>query len=646
MNDLDSIGFIIKLDNDEVIAVTDESIFVRIKKKPGMYLGQNILIKKGDLLPEKKNRKKYLTYAAYVAAAFTIVFALVFLYGKSFYMDLTYAYVSVDINPSIELKVNKKDTVIDVRTLNNDAQQLVRNLKVKNLKVDEALNRIVKKSEDDGYLKPGDEKSCVLISIAFKETNTDNDYEVNHEKQLTELLQDVKKDLDKNYGSGVKSLVVKVPVLFHNNSEDSNISMGKYLIYNRAKEMGKDISMEELKEGELYMLLKKINILQDSEKEPIPTMPVFTPTPIQASSNPNTTETPGIQAPSATSGEVVKTPGNSEPLFRTTPPKRTSIPQPTVSVTEVPNKTKDPETKVPETNPSETNPPVTNPPITNPPVTKAISLEEIKKPGLKGEYYDNMDFTELKTVRSDPSIDFRWGEDAPDDNVGADTFSVRWTGKIIPRYSENYTFYTYADDGARLWVNNVLLIDNWKSQRPVESTGSLELKAGNQYDIRLEYFENVKSGQVKLYWSSSSQAKEIIPESQLFHMAEVYQAEQAALSGSFVENINAGYSGVGYVNYENEPNGYIEWKIETSKSGTYTLNFRYSNATKANRTVEIKLNDNVVKSQMDFKPTGAWTKWQDNRITVHLNAGVNTIRVRATSSDGGPNIDYMELVRY
>ncbi|OPZ90464.1 MAG: Exo-beta-D-glucosaminidase precursor [Firmicutes bacterium ADurb.Bin419] len=436
--------------------------------------------------------------------------------------------------------------------------------------------------------------------------------------------------------------------------------MGKYLIYNRAKELGKDISMEEIKEEELYMLLRKVDILENWEKEPVPTMPVYTPTPNQASSNPKETATPGIQTPSVTTGEVVVTPGNNEPFVRTTSPERTSIPQPTVSVGGVPNKTKDPEindpatnppvsippvTNPPITNPPITNPPITNPPVTNPPVTKVISPEGIKKPGLKGEYYDNMDFTELKTVRSDPSIDFRWGEDAPDVNVGADTFSVRWTGKIVPKYSENYTFYTYADDGARLWVNNVLIIDNWKSQRPVESTGSMELKAGNQYDIKLEYFENVKSGQVKLYWSSNSQEKEIIPESQLFHMADVYQAEQADLSGSFVENINAGYSGVGYVNYENEPDGYIEWKIETSKSGTYTLNFRYSNGTKANRTVEVKLNDDVVKSQLIFKPTGAWTKWQDNSITVHLNAGVNTIRVRATSSDGGPNIDYMELVR-
>src|SRR5262249_41356394 len=81
--------------------------------------------------------------------------------------------------------------------------------------------------------------------------------------------------------------------------------------------------------------------------------------------------------------------------------------------------------------------------------------------GLTGQYYDNMDFTNLKLTRTDPTVDFDWGSGSPDASIGADTFSVRWTGQVQAPSSEIYTFTTTSDDGVRLWINGQLVIDNW-----------------------------------------------------------------------------------------------------------------------------------------------------------------------------------------
>ncbi|MCX7745857.1 MAG: PA14 domain-containing protein [Clostridia bacterium] len=131
--------------------------------------------------------------------------------------------------------------------------------------------------------------------------------------------------------------------------------------------------------------------------------------------------------------------------------------------------------------------------------------------GLIGEYYDNWDFTSLKVIYPGQNINFDWGSGSFLNIQAPDTYSVRWTGKIKPRYSETYTFHLVGDDGVRLWVNNRLLINKWVDQSATESTGTITLTAGQKYDIRVEYYENSDQAVAKLHWSSPSQFKEIIP---------------------------------------------------------------------------------------------------------------------------------------
>ncbi|NIS51930.1 MAG: hypothetical protein GWN94_12605, partial [Phycisphaerae bacterium] len=131
--------------------------------------------------------------------------------------------------------------------------------------------------------------------------------------------------------------------------------------------------------------------------------------------------------------------------------------------------------------------------------------------GLNGDYYDNMDFTAFVLSRTDSTINFDWGTGSPDPSIGADTFSIRWTGQVEPLFSETYTFKTTSDDGVRLWVNSQLIIDNWTDHAPTDDTGNIALSASVKYDITLEYYENGGGAVIKLYWSSASQTEEIIP---------------------------------------------------------------------------------------------------------------------------------------
>ena len=136
--------------------------------------------------------------------------------------------------------------------------------------------------------------------------------------------------------------------------------------------------------------------------------------------------------------------------------------------------------------------------------------------GWLAAYYNDRDFTDLVFERTDAVIDQNWGNGSPSSSIGNDTFSIRWTGKIEPLYSETYTFRTTFDDGERLWVNNQLIIDQWADQPATEYTGTIALVAGQRYDIRLDYYENGGSSSAKLEWSSPSQARQVVPQSQVY----------------------------------------------------------------------------------------------------------------------------------
>ncbi|MEC4983518.1 MAG: PA14 domain-containing protein [Oscillatoria sp. PMC 1068.18] len=137
--------------------------------------------------------------------------------------------------------------------------------------------------------------------------------------------------------------------------------------------------------------------------------------------------------------------------------------------------------------------------------------------GLKGEYYNNRDFTNLAFTRSDETIDFDWGNNSPDETIAADTFSVRWTGQIEAPTTETYKFYTTSDDGVRLWIDGELIVDNWTDHAPTENSGIIELEAGEKYDLRLDYYENKGGAVSNLAWSTPTIAKQIIPTEKLFN---------------------------------------------------------------------------------------------------------------------------------
>jgi carbohydrate binding protein with CBM35 domain len=122
-----------------------------------------------------------------------------------------------------------------------------------------------------------------------------------------------------------------------------------------------------------------------------------------------------------------------------------------------------------------------------------------------------------------------------------------------------------------------------------------------------------------------------------------YEAENATISRGVVEANHGGFSGAGFVNGDNVAGSFVEWTVTAAVTGNATLAIRYANGTGTNRPMDISVNGSVVSAGRAFTGTGSWDTWATSTLTVPLVAGSNTIRTTATTANGGPNLDYIDL---
>ena len=96
--------------------------------------------------------------------------------------------------------------------------------------------------------------------------------------------------------------------------------------------------------------------------------------------------------------------------------------------------------------------------------------------------------TTPELAREEEAIDHDWGEGSPGPGIAPNRFVARWT-RTLSFAPGDYEFAVTADDGVRLYVDGVRVIDRWIDQGPTTYRTTLPLDGG-PHTIVMEYYEN------------------------------------------------------------------------------------------------------------------------------------------------------------
>lgn len=243
-------GIIAEIDKKHMIVLSKNGDFVKCKKLPNCSVGDEVN------LPKTSMNTIYKRISA-VAAGF-MLFAMLSSGAYAYYTP--YSYVSVDINPSLELAVNRFDKVIKVHAFNQDAEKLLETVKdIKNKNVDTAMEEILNGAADEGYIKKN-ESNSVMIVVSSSSKKEEKDLSEKLSKASTETLSQVSSDYE--------VILEKTKLESYKKAKEQNVSPGKVILADKFKEVKPELDKEEIKQMPLSQAIKQIEKKEDASKKP------------------------------------------------------------------------------------------------------------------------------------------------------------------------------------------------------------------------------------------------------------------------------------------------------------------------------------------------------------------------------------------
>jgi len=137
--------------------------------------------------------------------------------------------------------------------------------------------------------------------------------------------------------------------------------------------------------------------------------------------------------------------------------------------------------------------------------------------GLKASYWNGAPGGDPLASATNAVMDLNWGVGRPHRRITGDAFGARWEGYLVPEFTERHEMDLMARGAARLWVNGVLLVDEWVPCHFAKTRKAwIQLVAGQPAAVRIDYLADPAGAQVVLRWAGPSFPTQVVPTARLF----------------------------------------------------------------------------------------------------------------------------------
>lgn len=239
-------GIVMEVSGKHLIVMTPSGVFERIPRMDrSCDVGEEIVYTPGIT---RSRRPAFALLSGFVAAVMLVM--ILFTGLTSVFTDKSVvAYISIDINPSIELGIDKNKRVREMKGLNDKGLEIARSVSYKGRSMDDVTDKILQKAEEMKVFAEG-EADIVIAGTIVKEDASLDDTQVTEalkQQVLAHVVTKHPQEADK-----IQVTAFAAPPEIVETAKENGLSLGKYSVYLNAKNAGHDIKVEDLQKDSVH----------------------------------------------------------------------------------------------------------------------------------------------------------------------------------------------------------------------------------------------------------------------------------------------------------------------------------------------------------------------------------------------------------
>jgi hypothetical protein len=245
-NNLDRSGVVLSLKGKYAIVFNNLCDYEKIKRTKDMFEGQFIEYNS----QKKTGLHRYIAIASCIAAILAIT--CLFYVGCLKYNEYRiFAYVTLDVNPSIEYAINGQNCVVGIRPLNSESKKVINLLNIKGKNINIAISDTISELERLKYIVP-EKESVILLSVSQISSAKDQN---GKRMQVDKIINSIQPAIKQMIKGKTTVKILCAPPDTWQKALEADMSLGRYALYMNAKKSGASITPQYAKEAPLKVLI-------------------------------------------------------------------------------------------------------------------------------------------------------------------------------------------------------------------------------------------------------------------------------------------------------------------------------------------------------------------------------------------------------